>query len=304
MASDPTFRSYKADQAKTYAKGRPGYPENIFKLIYEHHAKTGGKFGRILDVGCGPGTATMSLAEEFNEAIGIDPGVEMINTAREIGGKTKSGKDIRFEICPAEKCLNADGVEPGSVDMLTSAMAAHWFDMEVFWPQAAALLKPGGTIALWTFASHHCHPSTPNHAEIQRIAYRLEREDLAPYELKPNRVSRDMYDDLTLPWQISTPVPDLPESQFVRYEFNRDGVIPEGEKEFFSGSQEQTLEGVERSLETASLVTRWREANPDLAGTEQDCLKRAIRDWKAALGGKDGFIGGQGTVILLFKKRS
>ena len=27
---------------------------------------------------------------------------------------------------------------------------AHWFDMSKFWVEAAKVVKPGGTVALWT----------------------------------------------------------------------------------------------------------------------------------------------------------
>lgn len=126
--SDPTFRSYKANDAKTYAAGRGSYPDSFFKLIFDHHAKTDGKFGLVIDVGCGPGNATRSLALGFDKAIGIDPGVEMINTAKSLGGKTQSEKDIQYAVCAAEACSELDVVEPGSVDMLTSAMAVGDFN--------------------------------------------------------------------------------------------------------------------------------------------------------------------------------
>lgn len=302
MEKDQTFRNYKPEQAQSYAKARPPYSDNLYKLIFDHHAKTDGKVGRVVDVGCGPGLATRSLAQAFDEAIGLDPGAEMINAARSIGGKTKSGKDIRYEVSAAEACSKVDGLEPGSVDMLTSATAVHWFEMDKFWHEAATLLNPGGTVAVWTSGLFYVHPFTPNAAEIQRIQSRLE-EELGPYELEGNRLSKEFYDNLPLPWQISSPVEEFPESLYTRHEFNRDGVVPEGE-EFFSGNKDASLEYVEKTLSTASMVTRWREANPDIAGTEQDCLKRAIKDWRAALGGKDKFIGGTGTVILLFKKKS
>lgn len=121
--SDPTFRSYKPDQATTYAAGRGSYSDNLFRLVFDHHAKTDGEFGLVLDVGCGPGNATRSLAQEFDQAVGIDPGAEMANTARSLGGNTKSGNDIRYEVCAVEACSELDGVEPKSVDMLTAAMA-------------------------------------------------------------------------------------------------------------------------------------------------------------------------------------
>lgn len=191
--------------------------------------------------------------------------------------------------------------------------------MSEFWHKAATLLKPGGTIALWTCASLYCRrlsrllliqpwptyinldPSTPNASEVQRILSRLEDEDLSPYELPSNRLSRDMYDNLQLPWQNSLPVKEFPESLYVKHEFNRNGTVLEG-NDFFSGNEEQSLEGLEKALVTASMVTRWREANPNLAGTQQDCVKRSIRDLKFALGGKESFITGSGTAVLLFKK--
>lgn len=33
---------------------------------------------------------------------------------------------------------------------------AHWFRMDEFWSQAARMVKPGGTVALWTQSSLYC----------------------------------------------------------------------------------------------------------------------------------------------------
>jgi hypothetical protein len=90
----------------------------------------------------------------------------MIDTAKELGGKTKPGGDVEFVISAAEEISQIKGLELGSVDLLTSAMAvglcrwifltvtddhqAHWFDMTKFWAEAAKVVKPGGTVALWT----------------------------------------------------------------------------------------------------------------------------------------------------------
>jgi trans-aconitate 3-methyltransferase len=56
-------------------------------------------------------------------------------------------------------------------------------------------------------------------------------------------------------------------------------------------------------LATASMVTRWREANPDKVGTEDDCVTATSRALKKALGGKQSFVMGHGTVLLLFRKK-
>jgi len=146
-------------------------------------------------------------------------------------------------------------------------------------------------------------PSTPNAGEVQRILFRLEREILAPHEAPPNRISRDMYDNLPLPWQVSPAVPAFPEDLFTRVEWNRDGQVDAGGN-FLGGNQEISLGQLETSLSTASMVTRWREAHPELVGTSEDCVTQTIDALRVALGGKEGFVEGNGTALLMFKKRS
>jgi trans-aconitate methyltransferase len=121
--TDPTFRSYSAVQAQTYAVERGSYPNELYDIVLKYHTSTGGKLDQLLDVGCGPGNATRDLSAAFEHAIGIDPGAEMIAAAQSRGGKTWSGNDIKFEISPAEECSKINGVGPGTVDLLTAAMA-------------------------------------------------------------------------------------------------------------------------------------------------------------------------------------
>ena len=198
-------------------------------------------------------------------------------------------------------------------DWLTSK--AHWFDMAKFYAQALALLKPGGTIALWTSSSFYCHPAeTPNPRRVQQILWHFEDNILGPYELPPNRLSRNMYDDLVLPWsQQAERKGSFDQSKFVRMAWNRDGALEPGASDFFAGSHTQTLENLAEGLGTASMVTRWREGNPELAMTEEDCVRRLMRELAAAMTGKQVGKGdeswkdleirtGCGTALLLFSK--
>jgi trans-aconitate methyltransferase len=122
-ASDSTFRSYSLEQAKTYASYRASYAPTLCETVLKHHYETGGQFELLLDVGCGPGNSTRDVALSFDQALGVDPGASMIHTARGLGGKTKSGQAIRYEICAAEEISHAKGLKPNSVDLLISAMA-------------------------------------------------------------------------------------------------------------------------------------------------------------------------------------
>ena len=123
--SDPTFRSYTAEEAKTYASRRLSYPHAFYETVLSHHSATGGQFNLLLDVGCGPGNAARDVAPSFDRAVGVDAGAAMIGAARELGGRTMSGSEIRFEVSPAEDFSHVEGLERASVDLLISAMAVR-----------------------------------------------------------------------------------------------------------------------------------------------------------------------------------
>lgn len=121
--SDPTFRRYTQDQAKVYASQRLSYPSELYEAVLAHHSSTGGQFGLLVDVGCGPGNATRDVAHSFDRALGVDPGAAMIETARGLGGKTRAGEEIGFVAGAAEELSDVPGVREGRVDLVTAAMA-------------------------------------------------------------------------------------------------------------------------------------------------------------------------------------
>lgn len=120
---DPTFRNYGAQQAASYAAHRGSYSSDIYDNLISYHERQGGNLGTALDVGCGTGQATRNLARYFSRTIGFDPGQAMIDHANQLGGNTKDGKKIHFELCAAEELDNSGLVEPASVDLLCAAMA-------------------------------------------------------------------------------------------------------------------------------------------------------------------------------------
>lgn len=129
---------------------------------------------------------------------------------------------------------------------------------------------------------------------------RLGRENIAPYELPGNRVARDSYDDLLLPWNCNPPVDGFLESGFTRLEWDRDGKLSNPEH-FFLGDEIVTIERMKERLGTSSMVTRWREAHPQLAGTEKDVVIKVAREMREVLEG-DEFVVGRSCVLLLLKK--
>lgn len=128
----------------------------------------------------------------------------------------------------------------------------------------------------------------------------LRRDILAPYELPGNRLTRDLYDHLLLPWNCSPPIDGFSEIGFTRLEWDRDGKLSDAEH-FFLGDQIITIERMQERMSTASMVTRWREAHPQLVGTEEDVVMRMAREMRDILG-KEELVVGSSCVLLLFKK--
>ena len=121
--AERTFRQYTPDQGKAYAAERSSYHDNLYKVIFDHHSSTGGAFKTLMDVGCGSGNATRSLAKRFEAAYGVDPSPEMINTAKRLGGETAPGNQIDFLVGRAEDMGGSDWDIGGKVDLLTAGMA-------------------------------------------------------------------------------------------------------------------------------------------------------------------------------------
>lgn len=261
-------------------------------------------------MGCGPGTVTRSLGRLFTTALGIDAGESMISTARSLGGLSASGEPIRFEVSSAEDLgahLGSHSVQDGSVDLITTATAAHWFDMPSFWRSAARVLKPGGTVAIWSSAGPRVSPSTPKAEEIQAAMGRL-MQSLDAYMEEGNRLNHELYVRLPLPWTVEPAVPEFDEASYVRKEWGT-GEGSEPADQFYASGPPVDLDMVEKIMSTASPVVRWRESHPEMVGTEGDVVRVTRREIEGLLHqagvepGKERLYGGSAGVLMMVKKK-
>lgn len=120
---DVTFRNYTTDQASDYAVGRLGYTDTLIDFVLNYHRSTNGATECVLDVGCGPGTATQKLAPHFDLAYGVDPGKSMITTATSLGGNARNGAPIIYKLSAAEDIDKMNDIHYSSIDMITAATA-------------------------------------------------------------------------------------------------------------------------------------------------------------------------------------
>ena len=130
-----------------YAAGRVAYPPGLVTALVEDLSLDG--TGRLLDVGCGPGSLTLLLAPSVGQAVGVDADAEMLaegaRLARQRGVTNVSWRHLRAEQLPADL---------GPVRLVTLAQSFHWMDR----PRVAAilrdLLEPGGALVHVSATTH------------------------------------------------------------------------------------------------------------------------------------------------------
>lgn len=127
---------------------------------------------------------------------------------------------------------------------------------------------------------------TPNSSEVQAILSDLEDVILGPYALPANKLSQHNYKDLVLPWENAETAYMFDEKSFKRLEWDVGGHLTDG-MDFFGGSEETTLAEMREGMSTASMVTRWREAHPEMVETGRDCVNVLIEKLRAAMGVDD-----------------
>lgn len=208
----------------------------------------------------------------------------MIAAARSLGGKTGGGEGIAWEVDAAE---DLTGVGNDSVDLLVCATAAHWFDLPRFWVRAGEVVRPGGTVAVWTHRGLQIHSDTIKANDIRAALEEVRREQIVPYERKGGNVAAGLYVDLQLPWSSESISAFDPDS-LRRVEFGTQlltdlprtpartncEILP-GDQFFADGEPDISLDVYEANLGTTSTIRRWREAeeNREKVGTEEDVVR-------------------------------
>jgi ubiquinone/menaquinone biosynthesis C-methylase UbiE len=125
--------------AAEYDRHRPAYPD---ELIDQACRVAGiGSGDQVLEVGCGTGQLTRSLAARGLHVTALEPGKNLIALARQNleGAGAVQFVNARFE----EASLPHEHFQA-----VFSASAFHWVDPKVGWQKAADVLVPGGTLAL------------------------------------------------------------------------------------------------------------------------------------------------------------
>ena len=139
MSIDRSQRLWFDKVAHQYQEARPAYPQALIEEVLQYSGSTAGS--RTLEVGCGPGNATLPFARCGCAMTCLEPGSSLADLAREA---CKAYPNVNVLTCTFEDWT----VEPGAFDLVFSAEAFHWIPPEIAYPKAGVALKPGGTLAL------------------------------------------------------------------------------------------------------------------------------------------------------------
>ncbi len=148
------------EDAVLYERARPGYPEEMIDALLAFSGV--GPPASVLDIGTGTGKALAPFYSRGFCVTGIDPGDNLLTIARANYPKGE------FELTKLEDW------EPRErhFDLVVSGQAFHWVPVEVSYRKSAALLRPGGTLALFW-----------NNMPPQRYVHPIFREFEPVYEL-------------------------------------------------------------------------------------------------------------------------
>jgi len=122
-----------------YDRVRPGYPDELFADLVTITCMDEGS--SVLEVGCGTGQATRSLAALGCAVTAVEPGVEMAALARQ--------RLAPFGNATVETSTFEQWDDRGRrFDLLVAASAWHWVDPLIGWRRAHDVLRPGGWMAM------------------------------------------------------------------------------------------------------------------------------------------------------------
>jgi len=139
VVQDPTQRF--SSRVENYVRYRPGYPPAVIDLLKSECGLNATSV--IADIASGTGIFTRMLLQNGNRVFGVEPNPEMRQAGEEF-----LRAHSRFTSVPgtAEATTLADH----TVDFVTAAQAAHWFDREKARLEFIRISRHGGwTVLLW-----------------------------------------------------------------------------------------------------------------------------------------------------------
>ncbi len=125
--------------ADAYNKFRPSYPQKIINRVVELAQLE--PTDSILEIGCGPGKATVDFAKLGYAMVCLEPNRDFCQLA-----KQNCSPYSKVEI--QNTSFEEWELEGGKFDAVLAASSLHWVSQDIVYPKAASALKDDGYIIL------------------------------------------------------------------------------------------------------------------------------------------------------------
>src|SRR6266498_1435493 len=178
------FEDHFSKHSQLYAQHRPQYPEEIYAYL----ASIAPGNSLAWDCGTGNGQAAIGLAKYFDKVYATDASAEQIAHAY-------ANPKVDYHVEPAEHT----SLDDCTVDLVTVAVAIHWFNFDEFYTEVKRVLKPNGILAAWTYSFTEISP------EIDLLVKKYYYEIVG--EFWPERIHylEEGYRTLPFPFEEITP---------------------------------------------------------------------------------------------------
>ncbi len=178
------FEDHFSKHSRQYAQYRPQYPNEIYAYL----ASLAPGHSLAWDCGTGNGQAAIGLARYFDKVHATDASAEQISLAY-------AHEKVDYHVEPAEHVSR----DTSSADLVTVAVAIHWFDFDKFYREVKRVLKPNGVLAAWTYSFSEISP------EIDPLINRYYFEILAGYWPERIRYLEQRYETIPFPFEEIMP---------------------------------------------------------------------------------------------------
>jgi SAM-dependent methyltransferase len=164
--------------AAYYRQGRKPYAPDLADALAAHLSLDGQ--GRLLDVGCGPGSVALLFAQLFEGVVGLEPDPGMVaeatRAAAEQGVGNATWVQMRAEELPASL---------GTFRVISFGQSFHWMDRPLVATAVRDMLDPNGAVVqvdLWHTSPPDEQPRNGPHPAVPEAAIdELRRRWLGPH---------------------------------------------------------------------------------------------------------------------------
>lgn len=180
-----SFKDHFSSKSKDYAQYRPTYPPELTAYL----ASLSAAYDAAWDCGCGNGQLSVPLAKRYAEIMATDASAEQLESAM-------PHPHVTYTCAKAE----ASGLAAHTADLVASAQAAHWFDLDGFYREVRRVAKPGAPLALVSYGNAHLD------AELDAFFQNFYGTTLGAYWPPERRHIENGYRDFPFPFrEITTP---------------------------------------------------------------------------------------------------